>query len=148
MTRVAFSISSPPEGNSVKCNYTTCIFLMAAPMAYGNFWVRAWIPAAAAATLDPLTYCARLGIPYLFNPLCLCWESQPKPVLPSGISYSISRNDDDTYVKFFSLLLKINAGAPIVAQRVANPTSIREEAGSIPGLAQRVKDLALPWAVV
>ena len=35
-----------------------------------------------------------------------------------------------------------------MAQQLANPTSIREEVGLIPGLAQCVKDLALPLPVV
>ena len=36
------------------------------------------------------------------------------------------------------------AGVPIMARQVKNPASIHEDVGSIPGLAQWVKDLVLP----
>ena len=54
-------------------------FFRAAAMAYGSSWARAWIwataltSATAAAALDPLTYCARLGI----EPVPPQW---PKPL--------------------------------------------------------------------
>ena len=37
---------------------------------------------------------------------------------------------------------------PLLVQRVKNPTSSHEDAGLIPGLAQWVKELALPQAVM
>ena len=45
-------------------------------------------------------------------------------------------------------LNKRQEGVPSVAQQVTNPTSIYEDVGSVPDLAQWVKDLALPGAVV
>ena len=49
------------------------------------------------------------------------------------------------FVFFFAI--KGRNGAPIVAQRVTNPTSICEDAGSIPALAQRVKASGVAVAV-
>ena len=48
----------------------------------------------------------------------------------------------------YVFIKNIHIEVPIVAQWLTNPTRNHKVVGSIPGLAQRVKDLALPWAVV
>ena len=50
----------------------------------------------------------------------------------------ITRNEMETVMK------KLSTGVPLMAQWLTNPTRNHEVAGSVPGLAQWVKDLTLP----
>ena len=57
----------------------------------------------------------------------------------------IQSNIDSSQKSHFSLLAltQLKVGVPVLTHWLTNPTSMHEDVGSIPGLAQWVRDLAL-----
>ena len=84
------------------------------------------------------------------QPKCLPTDEWINKVHSHTAEYylAIKRNEIRFMLQYRSTLKTYYRGVPVVAQWLSNPTRNHEIVGSIPDLAQWVKDLVLRWAVV
>ena len=73
------------------------------------------------------------------------YDPAPPFGLPDHLFFVLRQ--DDIALGMHTIFKNTFYGVPVVAQQVTNLTSIHEDAGSIPGLAQWIKDPVLQWAV-